>query len=96
MNKGLEVRSNGRNLLHPRTLRSNIGDEADRAEAEAWSVQMQAYGGPAQPSQPSDSALMADSAGLRWNASAARRARACPLMQSADLALRQSGNLKRR
>jgi hypothetical protein len=24
--------------------------EADRAEAEAWSVQMEAYGGPAQPS----------------------------------------------
>jgi hypothetical protein len=38
MNKGLEVRSNGRNLLHPRTLRSNIGDEADRAEADAWSL----------------------------------------------------------
>ena len=24
--------------------------EADRAEAEAWSIQMEAYGGPAQPS----------------------------------------------
>ena len=24
--------------------------EADRADAEAWSIQMEAYGGPAQPS----------------------------------------------
>src|SRR4051795_8747602 len=26
--------------------------EADRAEAEAWSVRMEGYGGPAQPSPP--------------------------------------------
>src|SRR5437764_4062253 len=35
--------------------------------------------------QPSDNASTADSAGLRWNASAARRAGACRLMQSHKL-----------
>jgi hypothetical protein len=36
---------------------------ADRAEAEAWSVRMEGYGGPGQPSPTIGSASMADTAG---------------------------------
>jgi hypothetical protein len=31
----------------------NAAGDADRAEAEAWSIEMEAYGGPAQPSPTS-------------------------------------------
>src|SRR3954454_16733794 len=37
--------------------------EADRAEAEAWSLQMEAYGGPAQPSPTIGQCL---NGGLSW------------------------------
>src|SRR3954453_19679761 len=37
--------------------------EADRAEAEAWSLQMEAYGGPAQPSPAIGQCL---NGGLGW------------------------------
>ena len=37
--------------------------EADRAEAEAWSVRMEGYGGPAQPSPTIDQCL---NGGLSW------------------------------
>src|SRR6201999_3480284 len=37
--------------------------EADRAEAEAWSIRMEGYGGPAQPSPTIDQCL---NGGLGW------------------------------
>ncbi len=37
--------------------------EADRAEAEAWSIQMEGYGGPAQPSPTIEQCL---NGGLGW------------------------------
>jgi hypothetical protein len=56
---------------------------ADRAEAEAWSIRMEGYGGPAQPSPSIGQCLMADSAGSKSSAIAARRARACRWRRSA-------------
>jgi hypothetical protein len=35
---------------HARQRAAEAAREADRAEAEAWSIQMEVYGGPAQPS----------------------------------------------
>src|SRR5947207_15721729 len=42
---GAKIRAEG-----ARKRAAEAGREADRAEAEAWSLQMEAYGGPAQPS----------------------------------------------
>jgi hypothetical protein len=42
---GAKIRAEG-----ARKRAANAIREADRAEAEAWSIQMEAYGGPAQPS----------------------------------------------
>lgn len=69
--------------------------EADRAEAEAWSVRMEGYGGPAQPSPAIGQCPTADSAGWRSSAPAVRCAPACRLTPSADLEIRRSGNSKR-
>ena len=48
--------------------------EADRAEAEAWSVRMEGYGGPRSRPPRSANASTADLAGSRSNAIAARHA----------------------
>jgi hypothetical protein len=50
--------------------------EADRAEAEAWSIRMEGYGGPASRHPRSASASTAVSAGSRSSAIAARNERA--------------------
>ena len=42
---GAEIRAQG-----AREAAQKAAREADRAEAEAWSVRMEGYGGPAQPS----------------------------------------------
>src|SRR5215213_8351200 len=42
---GAKIRADG-----ARKRAAEAAREADRAEAEAWSLQMEAYGGPAQPS----------------------------------------------
>jgi hypothetical protein len=42
---GAEIRAQGARKAAQKAIR-----EADRAEAEAWSIQMEGYGGPAQPS----------------------------------------------
>jgi hypothetical protein len=57
--------------------------EADRAEAEAWSLQMEAYGDPRSRPQRSGNVLMADSAGLRCNAITVKPAPAYHLPTSA-------------
>jgi hypothetical protein len=61
---------------------------ADRAEAEAWSLRMEGYGGPAQPSPTIGQCLNGGSAGLRSSATGARHARACRSIRSADRAIR--------
>jgi hypothetical protein len=47
--------------------------EADRAEAEAWSLQTEALADLRSRRQQLDNALMGASAGLRWSAGAVRR-----------------------
>ena len=42
---GAKIRADGARETAKQAIR-----EADRAEAEAWSIQMEGYGGPAQPS----------------------------------------------
>ena len=42
---GAKIRAQGAREEATKAIR-----EADRAEAEAWSIQMEGYGGPAQPS----------------------------------------------
>src|SRR6185369_12478982 len=46
--------------------------QADRAEAEAWSLQMEAYGGPAQPSPTIGQCLNGE---LGWPGAVSTRAR---------------------
>src|SRR3954452_13732270 len=48
---------------HARDIATTAGREADRAEAEAWSVRMEGYGGPAQPSPTIAQCL---NGGMRW------------------------------
>src|SRR6266566_7557908 len=43
--RGAKIRAEGARLAAGKATR-----EADRAEAEAWSIRMEGYGGPAQPS----------------------------------------------
>ena len=59
---------------------------ADRAEAEAWSVRMEGYGGPAQPSPTIGQCLNGGYGWLEIDAADARRGQACPWMPSADRA----------
>jgi hypothetical protein len=69
--------------------------EADRGEAEAWSIQMEGYGGHSRP-RPLGSVSMAGTPGLRSNATAVRLAPASPWMRSGVRAALRSGNLRRR
>ena len=43
--RGAKIRAEGARLAARKAIR-----EADRAEAEAWSLRMEGFGGPAQPS----------------------------------------------
>ncbi len=51
------------NAKHARAEAQKAAREADRAEAYAWSVRMEGYGGPAQPSPTIDQCLRG---GLGW------------------------------
>ncbi|WP_456627706.1 hypothetical protein [Bradyrhizobium sp. URHC0002] len=55
---GAEIRAQG-----AREAAQKASREADRAEAEAWSVRMEGYGGPAQPSPTIGQCL---NGGLGW------------------------------
>jgi hypothetical protein len=69
--------------------------EADRADAEAWSIQMEAFGGPAQPSPTIAQCL---NGGYGWYRSNAIAAKLRPASRSTRSArpIRRSGNLRRR
>src|SRR5205809_7935724 len=51
------------NARHARAEAKKAIREADRAEAEAWSIRMEGYGGPAQPSPTIGQCL---NGGLGW------------------------------
>src|SRR3989440_12426636 len=55
---GAKIRAEGARKRATEAIR-----EADRAEAEAWSVQMEGYGGPAQPSPTIGQCI---NGGLAW------------------------------
>jgi hypothetical protein len=55
---GAEMRAQGAREAAQKAIR-----EADRAEAEAWSIRMEGYGGPAQPSPTIGQCL---NSGLGW------------------------------
>lgn len=64
-------------MIHAQGARERAQEavrEADRAEAEAWSIRMECYAGPAQPCPTIDQCLVADSPGWRLSAPAARHA----------------------
>jgi hypothetical protein len=56
--KGAKIRAEGAKQAATKAIR-----EADRAEAEAWSLRMEGYGGPAQPSPTIGQCL---NGGLGW------------------------------
>jgi hypothetical protein len=62
------------NAKRARELAIKAAREADRAEAHAWSLRMEGYGGPAQPAPTIAQCLNGAWAGWRWNAIAARPA----------------------
>ena len=71
--------------------------EADRAEAYAWSIRMEGYGGPVQPSPTTGQCpSTADSVASKLSAIAVRPAQACRWTLSVDLATRRPGSWKRR
>ena len=55
---GAQIRAQG-----AREAAQKANREADRAEAEAWSIRMEGYGGPAQPSPPIGQCL---NGGIGW------------------------------
>src|SRR3954447_3926592 len=70
--------------------------DAGRAEAEAWSIQMQAFGGAAQPSPTIAQCLNGGYGWWKLNAIAVRPAPASRLMPSVGRAIRRSGSWKDR
>src|SRR5437660_11987142 len=70
--------------------------EADRAEAEAWSIRMEGYGGPAQPSPTIGECLNGGLGWLEVECIAVRPAPVCRSTRSGARATRRPGNLGRR
>jgi hypothetical protein len=70
--------------------------EADRAEAEAWSIRMEGYGGPAQPPPTIAQCLMVVRVGCRSNAVAAKPRPVFRLNTSDGRGIRRFGSLRRR
>src|SRR6185295_18233920 len=68
---------------------------ADRAEAEAWSVRMEGYGGPAQPSPTIGQCLNGGYGWLEIECCRCRQGQACRWMLSAGRATRRSGSWSR-
>src|SRR5258706_10767648 len=69
--------------------------EADRAEAEAWSIRMEGYGGPAQPPPTIAQCLMGVRGGCRSNAVAAKPRPGFRLKTSHGRGIRRFGNVRR-
>jgi hypothetical protein len=88
---GAKIRAEGAREAAKKAIR-----EADRAEAEAWSIRMEAYGGPAQPSPTIAQCLNGGLGWLEVECIAVRRGQACRSIAFAGRGTRRSGNLKRR
>jgi hypothetical protein len=85
--------------MRAQTARQEVRKAAsavDRADAEAWSIRMEGYGGPAQPSPTIGQCLNGVTAGWKLNAAGARHVRACLWMRSAGRVTRRSGSWSRR
>jgi hypothetical protein len=70
--------------------------EADRAEAHAWSLRMEGYGGPAQPSPTIGQCINGRLGWLEVECNRCKTRRACRWMPSAGRGTRRSGSWKRR
>ena len=88
---GAKIRAEGAQEAAQKAVR-----EADRAAAELWSIQMEAYGDRRSPRQRSRNASTAAMAGYRSNAIAVKSRQAFRSMLSGDHATHRSGNLRRR
>jgi hypothetical protein len=80
---------------HARELAKTAQRDADRAEAELWSIRMEAYGSP----EPSPTVAQCLDGRLGWlevECTDARRERACRSMRSADPEARRSGSWRHR
>ena len=62
---GGQIRAAKMNAERARKLATEAAREADRAEAHAWSIRMEGFGGPAQPSPTIAQCLNAAMAGLK-------------------------------
>src|SRR5437773_11636172 len=88
---GARIRADGTRKRAAEAVR-----EADRAEAEAWSLQMEAFGGPAQPSPTIGQRI---NGGLGWLEVECNRCKtraSLPLDAIRGRATRQSGSLRPR
>jgi hypothetical protein len=87
--RGAKMRAEGARQAAKKAVRA-----ADRAEAEAWSIRMEGFGGPAQPSPTIGQCL---NGGLGWLEVECRRCKTrASLPLDAVPAIRRSGNSKRR
>ena len=68
--------------------------EADRAEAEAWSIRMEGYGGPAQPSPTIAQCLNGGYGWLEVECHRCKTRASIPSTRSGVRAIRRSGNWK--
>src|SRR6516164_4935717 len=81
---------------HALELAKKAQRDADRAEADLWSIRMEAYGGPAQPSPTISQCL---NGGLGWLEVECNRCKtraSLPSMRSADPEARRSGSWRHR
>jgi hypothetical protein len=86
----------GAKAEHALELAKKAQRDADRAEAELWSIRMEPMGAQRSRRQPFPNASTAGSDGLRSSATDARRVRACRSMRSADPEARRSGSWSHR
>jgi hypothetical protein len=83
------------NADRARKLAVEAAREADRAEAPAWSLRMEGFGGPAQPSPTVAECLNGRYGWLEVECHRCKTRASISWMPSADPATRQSGNWRR-
>jgi hypothetical protein len=88
---GAEIRAQG-----AREAAKKVTRKADRAEAEAWSIRMEGYGGPAQPSPTIGQCLNGGLAWLEMECNRCKTRASLPLVPSAGRGIHRSGSWKHR
>jgi hypothetical protein len=91
---GGQVRAAKMNAESARQRAKEAAREADRAEAYAWSLRMEGFGGPAQPSPTIGQCLNGGYGWMEAELPFAKQAPASRSMPSAVRAIRRSGNSK--